>query len=412
MFYFRQRDIEEKFGIDWTNYTSESFDDSGIHPTIENVLRDVMAGTNSYDAGYGTALGVTKDLLMNGALIDVSTYDVIDLDKPCWPSRLQDTYNINGAIFFLNGPIVSSNYEDTYCVMFNKQVMLDYNITGLYDEVKSGNWTFDRMFQIASVIPSNENGSGAYKYGQPNGMAILIANGETLTKVDETGKPYIDGNYSTELSDICDRMSEIFGDDAQTVNKKGELNANFEDLSEKYEYGSFGEMFINNKVLFHFGTTGEACELRREEVEFGIVPMPKKDTDQENYISYAKNWFNVFVPKSTKDEAVTDVIVEAMAALGLKYIKPAYYDNILKSRSIYDSESRDMIDLIFETKTYDLIDYLAPDGSQNDDSHFVNIIKTAIQESSAGIASKYKLQARVVNNNIANILTAIEKARG
>lgn len=407
-FYFRQRDIEELFGLDWVNYTSESFDNSGTHPTIENVLRDVMAGTHSYDAGYGTALGVTKDLLINNALIDVSDYDVLDLDNPWWPSRLKDTYNINGAIFFLNGPVVSSNYTDTYCVMFNKQVMADYNIPDLYSIVKDGKWTFDKMFKVASVIPTNENGSGAYRYGQPNGMAILIANGETITKVDETGNPYIDENYSAELSDICDRMSAIFGDDAQTVNRKGELNAKFEDMSVKYEYGSFGEMFINNRVLFHFGTTDEACDLRREEVEFGIVPMPKKDENQENYISYAKNWFNVFVPKSTKDEKVTDVVVEVMAALGLKYIKPAYYDNILKSRSVYDTASRDMIDLIFETKTYDLIDYFAPDGSQNDDSHFVNIIKTAIQESSAGIASKYKLQSRVVNNNIKSILADIE----
>ncbi len=406
--YHRQRDIEDKFGIDWTNYTSQSVDDSGIHPTIENVLRDVMAGTNAYDAGYGTALGVTQSLLLNGALVDVSDYDVIDLTRQWWPQRLQDTYNICGSIFFLNGPVVSSNYMDTYCVMFNKQVAVDYSIDGLYSIVKSGEWTFDKMFEIASVIPSNENGSGAYRYAQPNGMAILHANGETLTKFDEMGRPYVSSEYSAELSDICDKMSAVFGDDAQCVNRKGELTAKFEDLSKKYEYGSFGEMFINNKVLFYFGTTQESAELRREEVEFGILPMPKKDVEQDNYISYAKNWFNVFVPKSTKDEKVTDVIVEVMAALGLKYIKPAYYDNILKSRSTYDIDSREMIDLILETKTYDMIDYFAPDGSQNDDSHFVNIIKSAIQESSNGTASRYKMQARVVNNNITALLADLE----
>ena len=46
-FYYRQRDLEGLFGIDWINYTSQAVDDSGIHPTIDNVLRDVMAGTNS-----------------------------------------------------------------------------------------------------------------------------------------------------------------------------------------------------------------------------------------------------------------------------------------------------------------------------------------------------------------------------
>ena len=407
-FYYRQRDIEDKFGIDWINYTAEAFDESGIHPTIQNVLRDVMAGTNSYDAGYGTALGVTQALLMNDALIDVSDYDTIDLDKPWWPSRLQETYNICGAMYFLNGPVVSSNYEDTYCILFNKQVAADYNIPDLYSSVKDGTWTFDKMFEVASLIPTNENGAGAYRFAQPNGMALLIANGETLTKFDEAGRPYVDANYTLEMSDIFDRFSSVFGDDAQTVNSKGELAGKFEDLSQKYEYGSFGEMFIYNKVLFYFGSTGDAAELRREEAEFGIIPMPKKNLQQDNYISYARNWFNVFIPKSTKDEKVTDVIVEVMAALGLKYIKPAYYDNILKSRSTYDKNSREMIDIIFETKTYDMIDYFAPDGDQNDDSTFVNIVKAGIQESSEGIASKYKMQARVVNNNINTLLSKME----
>ena len=410
-FYYRQRDLEGLFGIDWINYTSQAVDDSGIHPTIDNVLRDVMAGTNSYDAGYGTALGVTQALLMNNALIDVSGYDVIDLDNPWWPARLKDTYNISGAIFFLNGPVVSSNYTDTFCVMFNKQVATDYNVEDLYTLVNNGEWTFDKMFEVASVIPPNTNGTGAYRYAQPNGMAILIANGETLTKFDPEGNPYVDTDYSADLSDICDKYSAVFGDDTQTVNMKGELNAKFEDLSQKYEYGSFGEMFINDKVLFYFGTTKEASEFRREETNFGIVPMPKKDEAQENYISYAKNYFNVFVPKSTKDEKVTDVIVESMAALGLKYIKPAYYDNILKSRSTYDVESVEMIDLIFATKTYDKIDYYAPDGSQNDDSTFVNIIKAAIQETSEGTASRYKMQAKVVNNNIKSILADIKAGK-
>ena len=129
---------------------------------------------------------------------------------------------------------------------------------------------------------------------------------------------------------------------------------------------------------------------------------------QANYYSYSDPWytFNVFVPKSASDTEFTGVILEAMAAYGLRYIKPAYYDNLLRSRSTYDYESQDMLDIIFESKAYDIIDYIAPDGTN---SAYVKLLKAVIQETSDGISSKYDMWARLVMRNIDNILKDMEE---
>ena len=144
---------------------------------------------------------------------------------------------------------------------------------------------------------------------------------------------------------------------------------------------------------------------------FGILPMPKGDETQEDFISATDAWssVNVFVPKTAKDKELTGLMIETLAALGRKYIKPAYYDKILKSRATYDYESQDMIDIIFETKIYDMIDFLAVGGNINQESDFVKTVRAAMQENDASLASKYRMQAKIVNRNIDNMLKNIER---
>ncbi len=412
-FYFRSRDIEDKFGLDWTDYIPEQVEGASGHAVVDAVNQDVLAGSKAYDAGYGTPVAVAGPLFRNDSLADASEYTVIDFERDWWPAALRDTYHINGAVYFLNGPIVSSNYTDTHCVVFNKQVADDYGIEDLYQLVRDDEWTYDKMIEVASAIPENANGAGAYRYMYPNGMATLFACGFKVTQYDSNGAPFIADALPTELSTLADKFSPIFSDDTQTVHTKGiRSNGNGENFAEKYDgYEGASEMFDDDKVLFYFVNTGDAAELRKLEVDFGILPLPKGSDTQEDFISYVEPWsaFNVFIPKTTKDPAVTDVVLEAMAALGERYIKPALYDTILKGRSVKDFESKDMLDIIFQTKTYDIIDFIAPDGDTNADSTIVKIHKEAIQESSGSLASQYFLQSMLVNRNIKNILASIEK---
>ena len=396
--YYRQRDIEDIFGVNWV--TAENLEvTEGVHPTLENVRRDVLAGTKAYNAVGGTTAAVCQPLFLQGCLADVSGYDVIDLEQDWWTPSLRDTYQICGATYFLTGMIVRSFYLDSYCVMYNKDVAADYNIPDLYEIVNSGKWTFDKFFKIAEKVPSNENGSGAYRFNRLKGTVIMYAHDIPITKFDETGKPYIEATLSKELSDIADKFSAVFGNEAITAGV-----TTGEDINVKYGATSFSEMFVKGQFLFYFDTIGEAAYLRQEDIDFGILPIPKGDESQEKYVSYIEPWgaYHVAVPKTTSDEHVTDVILEAMGALAKKYLKPAIYENVLKGRSVYDKASKEMIDLILDGKTYDLVNMLQPDES------FVTVLNDCISISSASFTSKYKMQAKIMNNEIKSKLVAIE----
>ena len=234
-----------------------------------------------------------------------------------------------------------------------------------------------------------------------------------MTEYDEYGYPYVDESVSRGVYDLAEKFSQIYGDEAICASSKGDYGGFTERewCINKYGYEDYSEMFAKGNFLFYFLTTGEAAWLRVYDVEFGILPIPKGDASQPNYISGTGTWgaSNVFVPKSAKDIEMTDVMLEALASLGYKYIKPAYYDMILKSRSTYDYDSKGMIDIIFETKRYDIIDFVAIGGSINMDSDFVRIVRGAIDENASSFVSRYKMQAKTVNKNINRIRKMVER---
>ncbi len=406
--YHRERELEETLGITWEGLVAEGTDtaDSATAWTVEYVKQAVLAGSKDYDLCYGTLVVTIQPLFNEDCLESVTDFSVLDLDADWWPSTLRDTHSIGGELYFLTGPIMTEYYTDACCLLVNSQVADDYNIEIPYDEVRDGNWTFDRMFEVASVVPTNSSGSGAYRYGDPNGLAILFANGHKVTKFDDDDVPYVDANPSADLVDLCDRFAAVMGDGTQTAQVIYERS---DDCEEKYGYGDLDEMFINSGYLFRFADTGTAVGLREKEVEYGILPMPKGTASQSQYYSYADNWAGRFcaIPRCTRDLEVTDVVVEAMAALSVKHIKPAYYDKILKGRSTHDSDSRDMLDIIFDSKIYDIVDIYAK-GSINQSGSFVRIIEKAIKYDSSSISSGYNIEAKMATRSINSIMKMIE----
>ncbi len=404
--YYRQRDIEDKFGLTWVNNrapTSTATDTSS--PTVDMIKQDVMAGTGAYDAAYAGNMH-TQQLLINNCLMNLTDFTTMDLDREWWQQNLKDTLSIGGELYFLTGPIVSYYYQDAMCVVFNKQVAEDYGIGDLYDLVRNDEWTFDKMLEVAQAVPENANGNGAYRYAGIDGLAVATAHGYSMTEFDEAGNPYIAETVPQGLVDIADKYSIIFGDDTQTVGTKWLTVSVGESFEEKYGYEDWGYMFADNKILFQMTDTAGVTYLRTLDVNFGVLPMPKGYDTMENYVSFGSG-HNVFVPKSIKDPQMVDVILEVMAALGYKYFKPTFYDNMLKSRSVKDFESKEMLDIIFNTKKYDIINIVDKGADISSDGEIVKMINGAIQESSAGFVSKFFIKSKIVNANIKGILANI-----
>jgi len=95
---------------------------------------------------------------------------------------------------------------------------------------------------------------------------------------------------------------------------------------------------------------------RGMESDFGILPLPKYDENQDNYYSVVNPYTGALlgVPKSADDFERVSVILEALAAEGKYTLQPAYYDVVLQRKYTRDEESGEMLDLIFGSRVYDV----------------------------------------------------------
>ena len=215
--YFRQRDIEEYFGITWESVRTKDGDETG-----ERVINEVTAGGNSYDLAHGSTLTVGQFLLNAAVIRSADELQYVDLDREWWISAIRDCYSIGGRQFFLTGSIVVNNYLDSTCILFNKNVTETFGISDdeLYRTVRDGKWTIDKMFEIASVVPENTAGvpgNGVWRYQQPDGIAFIMSSGLKLTLFDEDGYPYVESSLPREISDLADKICPVFSENSQTI---------------------------------------------------------------------------------------------------------------------------------------------------------------------------------------------------
>ena len=90
------------------------------------------------------------------------------------------------------------------------------------------------------------------------------------------------------------------------------------------------------------------------EANFGIVPAPKYNEEQTQYYSCNNgNFFGMAIPVSVSDVDRTSIILEALQSASTDTVLAAYYDITLKTKLTRDEESASMVDIIFDTTTYD-----------------------------------------------------------
>jgi len=73
-----------------------------------------------------------------------------------------------------------------------------------------------------------------------------------------------------------------------------------------------------------------------------------------NRYGITDNGSTICIPKVYYDIDMTCRILEDMAYLSMEYVRPAYYETSLERKYTRDSDSQEMLEIIFNNITYDL----------------------------------------------------------
>ena len=87
---------------------------------------------------------------------------------------------------------------------------------------------------------------------------------------------------------------------------------------------------------------------------YGVIPYPKYDETQKDYISLVHDTASLFfIPQTCSSVDESCAVLEAMCAETYRTVMPAYYEIALKRQYARDDISAGMIDLIHDTSMTD-----------------------------------------------------------
>ncbi|MHB1154558.1 MAG: hypothetical protein ACYCWE_03380 [Eubacteriales bacterium] len=349
--YKRNLAVEEKYNIKITA------DTTGVN--AGSVRSAILAGGEQYDMLLG-GISVMGTLAFDNLLLDLNEIDLFNLDMPWWDTELNDGLTIANRLFFGSGSLITTNSDATYIVRFNIDLGIKYNVAkqDLYDMVRDGKWTIDKMIETARPFSADLNGDGSRTWEDQYGIACVDSFFQALfygAGLSVTAKDSDDIVKLEEFDDHTDsalsKIMEVFTEQYLT------LNGNVIRQPE-FDHAATADNAIADSRAFFHGTLIEAMTRSRNvETAIGILPIPKYEESQVSYTSMINpNGVALLLGISATSEDIerTAIITEALMAESYYTVKPAYYNTVLQHKLLRDEESFEMLDYI-------LINRISPD---------------------------------------------------
>ena len=324
--------------------------ESGCHTIAKN---SISAGDKQFDV-IMPYMNSTITLAVEGALLDLMQIPYLDLEKPWWDGRANKDLVINDRLYITTGDISILDNECTMVMFFNKDMIAQNSLESPYDLVREKRWTIDKVAEMSRNLTHDKNGDGnmttaddqwgiSIAHNAP--ISFYFGAGERVVKADENGELQLMMG-SNRAFDVFDKIANLcYSTDVLSMHTTD--TANFNDVAASFNLGN---------ILFVTFALVDINSLREAEFEFGILPYPLYDENQEEYNNLISTGLvsATSIPNTCDNTELVGVTLEAMAYESTKTLTPAYYDNALKSRYVRDEESRDMLDIIFATRVYDL----------------------------------------------------------
>lgn len=334
---------------DLYNIKIDAYYDAGGATAIRNVI---TAGDTTYSAMYNFMYS-TFTLGLEGLFLNCYDLPHIDIKAAWWDQTFIRDLTVDDKLFMLTGDISPFVNNKAFIILFNKDMCNTLGLDMPYQAVLDGTWTQDALKQYVANINSDVNGDGKMdwedRWGflseQANGYIMYISSGGRVTEKNADGKWEIAFDTEKNIS-LAQNALEITCD--QTTTLLANPYAAENDWTAVSTWYAAGGALMRSTALSPVPT-----DFRVLDVNFGIVPYPKIDEAQKDYITLVGDG-GVFSVPVTADPEFAGMILEAMAIESVDGLTSVFYDLCLEGKTLRDEESKEMLDIVFASKTFDV----------------------------------------------------------
>lgn len=331
---------------------------------ISNEVRNTV---NLQDQSYDVVMPFMNDastLAMEGFLRPLNTIDTLQLEAEWWDQNANAQLTVGDALYFTTGDISMLDNDCTQSIMFSMDLVNSLSLTNPYDLLRNDEWTFDNMISLAKDATSFDDQYPTTSYKNRWGLHIngngatglFLAAGEKLTTKDSTDYPVIALDTSRAVS-VFAKIFDIMHDKSYAIIIE---DYNVEAQADGFQncYRAAAEQIAKGNALFRVMSMSDTDRLLEYNCNYGILPMPKFDEDQDRYYALVSTLAvpGVCIPVTNDESNMkrTGYILDAMAAKAKEDVTYAYYDVKMKNRIANDLDARYSLDLIFDSTVYDL----------------------------------------------------------
>ncbi|MCL1792660.1 MAG: extracellular solute-binding protein [Oscillospiraceae bacterium] len=382
--YNRFKAIEERYDIE---INLVYLGDAG--KTYDYLSKSIATDDVRYDLTHVHASSIAQ-VVSAGILMDLKKLPYPDFGNPWWNKNLMESMTVKNVLLLCPSAI-ELPYSSATC--FNKQMVQDNAMESPYELVRRGDWTMDKFYEICSGISKDLNGDGIFDKNDQYGFttqnswmlkSYLYAGNHTILVKDENDVPQLNKNYE-HLSRIAEKMVNLF------------LQKNVTFMFDSNNEIDFPISMGSGRVFAIGLHLAEMSYLRGSDVDYGIVPLPKLDKEQENYPGIS--WGGFFaVPQNVSDPEMSGIIFEALSAESYRTILPIFKEQQLSIKFTRDEESIEMLDLIYDNMIYDM----APNYYTL--NPYVNILAELYQRKSADVMSYMEKNETALQNALDKII--------
>ncbi|MCR5264757.1 MAG: hypothetical protein K6D94_12840, partial [Clostridiales bacterium] len=346
--YGRNLRVSERYNID---YEVVCDTDQGNF-----IKKTVTAGEDAFDVVSMHVVSLSGSAV-NGYFMNFYDLPYVNFEKPWWGQSNIDDLTYHGVALMGVGNYGLNSIGQTYCVFFDKTKVENYGLGDLYAIVNDGVWTIDKQTELTKDIYLDQNGDGQRDiedlYGfatspYSNINAYLWAFDNPICAKDEKGDISV-VIHTPKASSIVDKLAFITHDVPGTF-----YSTKYQSKDGMGKHGGPRDLFVKGNVLLANGLFEYSLLYFRECADFGIIPYPKWDENQERYLTMVDGGHAAeAVPLTCQDPERTSVILEALNAETYKTVVPAYYEIALKVKYARDNESIEMMDMIMQSRIFD-----------------------------------------------------------
>jgi len=372
-------EVEDRFNVDISYF---SVTDVGA---VQNTVKtSVNGGTDDFDIQCGHDIN-TANLAKQGMFYNLYDIEQFNFDKPWWPKNIVSQLDVAGKLFLGSTYLTFNGLHWTRVLIANKDRFEEIQIEIPYEDINNGTWYFDDMYTLCESASRDLDGDGKiggkdlYGFALGNGVTYCLQDNFNMIFHEETEEGLVVNPDQERIDTIIEGVRKLLKNENITY------------------LGSGGDefcidIFLDNRCVIGTTMIGTAYDSFRDaESRYTILPFPKYDELQEEYINTCTDAFWAIPITASEHLEVIGTVIEALSCINYQRVLPIYYETAIKTKLSDSPDDAAMFDIIKDSRTIGF-EYAYQ-------MTFANIIDTLVIRSNTAFSTYYARQKKLAQKN-------------